>query len=290
LLRGIRLYGYLQAMKPVPVPRDYDSLKALIVARAAQLPRRMTQVAGYALENPDEIAFGTVASIAGNAGVQPSAMVRFSQALGYDGFSDLQEVFRERLRDRVLNYDERIAHLREHAGSRSKSTLIFDGFSEAAQNSIHALRERLDSKLLEQAVDILAKADTIYVIGLHRMYAVSAYIAYAWGKLEVKNVLVEGRGTLGLSSTNFATKRDCVLAVSFAPYASETAQLTDSVAKRNVPVVAITDSALSPLAPLSRVWLEVREADFEGFRSLAATLALAMTLTVAVAERRGKRS
>ncbi len=276
-------------MKPVSVPRDFASLKSLIVSRAAQLPRRLTQVAGYALENPDEIAFGTVASIAERADVQPSALVRFSQALGYDGFSDLQTVFRERLRDRVLNYDERIAHLREHAGSRSKSTLIFDGFSEAAQNSIHALRERLDSKLLEQAVDTLAKADTIYVIGLHRMYAVSAYVAYAWGKLEVKNVLVEGRGTLGLSSINFATKRDCVLAVSFAPYASETAQLTEGAARRNVPVVAITDSALSPLAPLSKVWLEVREADFEGFRSLAATLALAMTLTVAVAERRGKR-
>jgi DNA-binding MurR/RpiR family transcriptional regulator len=277
-------------MKPASVPRDYASLKSLIAARAAQLPRRLMQVAGYALENPDEIAFGTVAVIAERAGVQPSALVRFAQALGYDGFSDLQDVFRERLRDRVLNYDERIAHLREHAGSRSKAALIFDGFSEAAQNSIHVLRERLDSKVLEQAVEALARADTIYVVGLHRMYAVSAYIAYAWGKLDVKNVLVEGRGTLGLSAINFATKRDCVLAISFAPYASDTAHLADSAAKRSVPVVAITDSALSPLAPLSKVWLEVREADFEGFRSLAATLALAMTLTVAVAEKRGKKS
>ncbi len=276
-------------MKTVAAPRDFASLKALIVARGANLPRRLTQVANYALENPDEIAFGTVASIADSAEVQPSALVRFSQSLGYDGFSDLQEVFRERLRDRVLNYDERIRHLREHAGSRSKSTLIFDGFSEAAQNSIHGLREKLDSKLLEQAVDLLAKADTIYVIGLHRTFPLAAYMAYAWGKLEVKNVLVESKGTLGLNTIGFATKRDCVLAMSFAPYASDTAILAESAAKRQVPVVSITDSAFSPLASLSKVWLEVQEADFEGFRSLAASLALAMTLTVAVAERRGKK-
>jgi DNA-binding MurR/RpiR family transcriptional regulator len=276
-------------MKPVAAPRDFASLKALIVERAAQLPRRLAQVASYALEFPDEIAFGTVASIAESAEVQPSALVRFSQALGYHGFSDLQDVFRDRLRDRVLNYDERIRHLREHAGNRSKSTLIFDGFSEAAQTSVHGLREKLDSKILEQAVDMLAKADTIYVVGLHRMFPVAAYMTYAWGKLEVKNVLVEGKGSLGVTPIDFAGKRDCVLAVSFAPYASDTARLTQSAHARQVPVVSITDSVFSPLAPLSKVWLEVQEADFEGFRSLSATLALAMTLTVAVAERRGKR-
>jgi DNA-binding MurR/RpiR family transcriptional regulator len=276
-------------MKPVAAPRDFASLKALIVERAAQLPRRLAQVASYALEFPDEIAFGTVASIAESAEVQPSALVRFSQALGYHGFSDLQDVFRDRLRDRVLNYDERIRHLREHAGNRSKSTLIFDGFSEAAQTSVHGLREKLDSKILEQAVDMLAKADTIYVVGLHRMFPVAAYMTYAWGKLEVKNVLVEGKGSLGVTPIDFAGKRDCVLAVSFAPYASDTARLTQSAHARQVPVVSITDSVFSPLAPLSKVWLEVQEDDFEGFRSLSATLALAMTLTVAVAERRGKR-
>ena len=62
------------------------------------------------------------------------------------------------------------------------------------------------------------------------------------------------------------------------------------VYKRQVPIVAITDSGFSPLAPLSEAWFEVAEANFEGFRSMAATLSLAMTLTVAVAEMRGRRN
>ena len=66
-------------------PRDFTALKALIAARAATLPKRLTQIAGFALENPDEIAFGTVSSIAEQAEVQPSALVRFSQAMGYLG-------------------------------------------------------------------------------------------------------------------------------------------------------------------------------------------------------------
>ena len=82
------------------VPRDFPSLRALIAARAPSLPRRLTQVATYALDNPDDIAFGTAASVAQHSGVQPSTLVRFSQALGYQGFSDLQDVFRARLRER----------------------------------------------------------------------------------------------------------------------------------------------------------------------------------------------
>ena len=85
----------------------------------------------------------------------------------------------------------------------------------------------------------------------------------------------------------FATAKDAVLAVSFTPYASETVTLVSPGRSRECPVIAITDSAFSPLARDAEIWFEVAEANFEGFRSLAATLALAMTLTVAVAEKRG---
>ncbi len=76
-------------MSETDTPRDFTALRSLIVDRAAALPRRLTQVATYALENPDEIAFGTVASIAQAADVQPSTLVRFAQSLGYQGFSEV---------------------------------------------------------------------------------------------------------------------------------------------------------------------------------------------------------
>ena len=47
---------------------------------------------------------------------------------------------------------------------------------------------------------------------------------------------------------------------------------------------------LPPIAPLADVCLEMGEANFEGFRSMAATMALAMTLTVAVAGKRSERT
>jgi DNA-binding MurR/RpiR family transcriptional regulator len=269
-------------------PRDFNALRGLIVERAADLPRRLTQVASFALENPDDMAFGTVASIAAQAHVQPSTLVRFSQTLGYQGFSELQEVFRSRLRDRVLNYDERIEQLKEHTRSSGKSGQIFNGFAEASEKSLGILREKLDPKQLDEAVEKLSRAETIYLIGLRRSFPISTYMAYAFGKLGIRYVLVDSIGGLAVEDISFATAKDCALAISFTPYASETVNLAQSLAARGVPLLAITDSPFSPLAAVASPWIEVQEANFEGFRSMAATLTLAMTLTVAVAERRSK--
>lgn len=267
-------------------PRDFASLKALIAEHAGALPKRLTQVAAFALEHPDEIAFGTVSSIADQAGVQPSTLVRFAQAMGYQGFSELQEVFRSRLRDRILSYDERIEQLREHALATSKPNVVFHGFSDAAEKSIAGLRERLDPAALDRAVEAMAKAETIFLIGLRRSFPISSYMAYAFGKLGIRSILIDAVGGLAAEQLTFASKRDAVLAISFTPYASETVVLAKSAVARGVPLVAISDSPFSPLAQIADPWIEVGEANFEGFRSMAATLTLAMTLTVAVAEKR----
>lgn len=270
------------------VPRDFAALRALIAARAATLPRRLTQVASFALDNPDDIAFGTAASVAQRSGVQPSTLVRFSQALGYQGFSDLQEVFRARLRDRVPSYEERLKQLREHGGA-SKSGLLLQGFSDAAERSVADLRLKLDPEILDKAVEILAKAETIYLVGLRRSFPITSYMAYAMGKLGIRNMLVDGIAGLGAEQIGFISPRDAVLAISFTPYASETVTLAHAAKTRDAKVVSITDSIFSPIAPIADAWLEIVEADFEGFRSMAATMALAMTLTVAVASRREKK-
>jgi len=267
-------------------PRDFAALKTLVMARSQSLPRRLAQIAAFALDNPDEIAFGTAASIAAKAEVQPSTLVRLSQALGYQGFSDLQTVFRSRLRERVLNYDERLQQLREHAIGGSRAALILEGFLGAAERSLGEVRTAIEPHKLEQAVELLAAAETIYLVGLRRSFPITAYMAYAMGKLGIRNVLVDGLAGLGAEQMRFASARDAVLAVSFTPYASETAALTQAAREKQARIVSITDSAFSPIAPVADLWFEIVESNFEGFRSMAATMALAMSLAVAVAGKR----
>jgi DNA-binding MurR/RpiR family transcriptional regulator len=272
--------------EPRESPRDFETLRAAIVERREALPKRLAQVAVYALDNPDDIAFGTAASVAQAADVQPSTLVRFAQAFGYQGFSELQEVFRSRLRERVPSYDERLARMRQHGIATSKSSLVLDGFLEAAQRSVAELREKIKPEALERAVEVLAAADTIYLIGLRRSFPITSYLSYAMGKLAVRNILIDAVAGMGAEQVSFIAPRDAVLAVSFTPYASETVTLTNAAKARGARIVSITDSVFSPIATPAEVMLEIVEANFEGFRSMTATMALAMSLAVAVAGRR----
>lgn len=267
-------------------PRDFQSLRALIIERRESLPKRLAQVAAYALDNPDELAFGTVASVAAAAHVQPSTLVRFAKHLGYGGFSDIQQVFRDRLRERTGNYEERLAALRAGAPSGSSEGAILDGFLSAGGRSIEALSHSLDVGALERAVRVLAGAETIYLIAQRRSYPISTYMAYAFGRLKVRHVLVGSPAGIDPEALAVAGARDAALAVSFSPYASATTEHARQLSEQDVPIVAITDSAFSPLAAVASTWFEVTEADFAGFRSLSATMALAMALTVATAEAR----
>ncbi|GLQ56318.1 MurR/RpiR family transcriptional regulator [Devosia nitrariae] len=267
-------------------PQDFEALRAAILERRRELPKRLVQVAAYALDNPDEIAFGTAASIAESAEVQPSTLVRFAQQFGFDGFSGLQQIFRARLKERTSSYEERLRTLEQNGAPLSESASIFNGFVAAAHRSLDALAGSVNAAAFEQAVEILAKAETIYLIAKRRSYPISSYMAYAFGKLKVKSALVGTSAGIDDDLLSFAGPRDAAFAVSFSPYASESAGQARALALRGVPVVSLTDSVFSPLAECSRVWFEVAEADHAGFRSLSASMAFAMALTVSIAEKR----
>lgn len=270
------------------VPRDFESLRSTIIERKANMPKRLAQVAAFALGNPDEIAFGTTASIAAASDVQPSTLVRLAHHLGYGGFSDLQSIFRERLRDRTLSYEERLVTLEQSSGDDEDANLL-SGFIAAANQSVNRLAATVQSDTFTKAVNILARAETIYLIAKRRSYPLTAHMTYAFSKLNIRHQIVASPNGVDPEMVQFATPRDAAIAASFSPYAADSLSQSQELADRGVPVIAITDSAFSPLAACATHWFEVAEADFAGFRSLSASMALTMALPVAIAERRRKR-
>jgi DNA-binding MurR/RpiR family transcriptional regulator len=266
-------------------PRDFRSLRAVILDRRDRMPKRLVQVADFAIQHPQEIAFGRVAELARQARVQPSTMIRFAQALGYSGFSDLQLVFQSHARDRWPDYNARLEAL--HDGAHGGDVMgLLDGLVEASCASTRDFRQGVDVQALEQAVARLAAANTIYIVGVRRAFPVAVYLAYALQKLGARCDLVDQLGGLGARQVDLIRADDALLAISFTPYAGETLATVRAAFERGVPVVGITDSPFSPLVQSAHVWLEVAEADYAGFRSLAATFALATTLAVALVSRR----
>jgi DNA-binding MurR/RpiR family transcriptional regulator len=269
-------------------PRDFETLKALLLDSRDSLPPRLIQLAAFALEHPDEMALGTAASIAAQASVQPSTLIRFAKRFGYSGFSDLQGVFRSEMRSSWPDYRERLARVQRAREAGGPHPLL-SGFAESAMVSLERLMSQASEDDIGRAADILAEADVIYLLGMRRAFPVALYLAYAFGKLGVRAVLADHVAGLAPEQLTEAGPRDALIAISFTPYTPMTVELTDRLAERGVPVIALTDSPFSPLAPRAAVAFEVSEADYAGFRSLAATFCVAMALGVATAARRNEK-
>ena len=98
-------------------------------------------------------------------------------------------------------------------------------------------------------------------------------------------VLLDPSGGLATHMARAIRKTDLLFAISFRFYATEVVNITDEVTSSKAPVIAISDSTLSPLAKAAAVLFAVPEHEYTFSRSLAAPMRLAQALTVALAAR-----
>jgi DNA-binding MurR/RpiR family transcriptional regulator len=263
-------------------PVTVEEFRKRLIEVSDTLPKRLRQCADYLAMNTDKIAVSTVAELSQEAGVQPSAFMRFCQLMGFSGYSELQKIFRQDYSQRWPNYSTRLDALRAEAAG-SPFALLAE-FVETGRASLESLATTVDETALQSAVDILVAAPTIHLIGLKRAFPIAYYLAYAFGKMSVPAVLHDRVGDL--DRQHLVRPGDAMIAISYAPYTQNTLETAALAMAQGVKVVAITDALNSPLQRIGAATLLVREVDMGDFRALSASFALAMTLATAVGARR----
>lgn len=263
-------------------PKSFDDLKAAVTERYPGLSGQLQRIARYLLENPEDSAFATVTSIAGHVDVQPSSLVRFAKAFGYDGFSAMQKVFRSRLISEAPTYRERLRNLRQQRTPEAGAESVLNDFIDEGMAALEQLRQHFDTEAVNAATAMLTEAETVYILARGRAFPVAFYIAYALTGLEKPCRLLDGVGGLTEREARLATAKDALVAVSFRPYSPDVIELVEVLSKAGVQTVAITDSPVSPLALVADAVLETREEERRAFRTLTAPMCLAQTLVMNV--------
>lgn len=280
----------------MPPNKDIEHLRAAIVERYESLSPRLQQVAAYVLENPNDIGLQTLAVIAERCHVQPSTVVRFAKAFGYDGASDMQKLFK----DEILtfapspSYADRVRQFNDRAGSPGPMSPL-DLLHEFADSNIISLEHLKDSirKVdLEKAVALIRDSRSVFIIGLRRSFPVASYLAYSLRHVDKRAYLLDGVAGMLPEQSGLMQKNDLLIAISFRPYAKETAEIVEQAHERGTHIVAISDSRLSPIARHADVIFEAKDAEVRQFRSLTASLCVAQALVIGYAfqqESKGRR-
>lgn len=261
----------------------YEELRQKIARLHSDFSDRLRVIAEFALEHPTEMALGTVAEVAQRAKVQPSAIVRFAHAVGYGGFTEMQQIFRVRLVDNVVpSYKERITRMRRDGSfdGGSEPHSVLSRFASEGIVSLESLQDRVSDSDLARAIGLLAKARHIYVLGLGGSFPVAAHLTYVLRKSGRRVVMLDGLGSAIMDEASQATPQDALVAISFRTYNPDTAKVFPEIVALGVPAITITDSLLSPIVAGATVVFEIPDMPEPSLRTMVAPMCLAQTLAV----------
>lgn len=233
-------------------PTKIQSLSGFIADQIEELSRSQRDVAQYIVDHLDEAAFSTAEELARRANTSSSTVVRFSQALGFDGFPELQAAAREEYRRRPS----------QTSGIQAGGPLFDidqspgEAVIAADHSNISETASKLDRQALADAVAAIASADKVVVVGIDQMAFFAAYMRHLLLLLDLRADVVSGTSQEALSRIARIDGDTLVIALSAGrahPLVSRTLKLAGH---RGATTMSISDATLSDIGKLSnhKLW------------------------------------
>lgn len=249
-----------------------------IIQHAERLTTAERRVAAVMADEPDTVAFGTVALIARKAATSGPTVVRFAVKLGYAGFVELQaDVQRE------------LSLLLGPARERIRQQPPADLLARVAAVEEHNVRKTLSSIPPAQFDAVVARlADTargVWVLPGDVTLPVGATLAERLAQLRDGVALVGGSQVVAARALARLAPGDTLVAVDIRRYESWLVELARWAVGAGAVLIAISDGPLSPLVTAAAQTLTMSAEGVGPFDSMTAGIALANALVAGVAAR-----
>jgi DNA-binding MurR/RpiR family transcriptional regulator len=274
----------------LPGTGDHQSLSRYIQARFDECSRSQKDVAQYIVDHLDEAAFQTAEELARRANTSSSTVVRFSQALGFEGFPELQAAAREEYR-RV--HTQAIvgppAKSNGSASAANGSTPLFSldqNEFETALAADHLNVEETARKVSRSAVEALIEAivsaEKVLVAGTDQMAFFASYLRHLLMLLDLRVDVVASPSQEALSRLGRIDEQTLVIGLSAGRPHPLVVRAMKLARHRKARTAAITDATLSEVAKLAQMKLYYSSNSPAYVRSHTALLSLIQALAYGV--------
>ncbi|HLM86531.1 MAG TPA: MurR/RpiR family transcriptional regulator, partial [Solirubrobacteraceae bacterium] len=262
---------------------EHQSLSKYIQARFDECSRSQKDVAQYIVDHLDEAAFQTAEELARRANTSSSTVVRFSQALGFEGFPELQAAAREEYR----RVNAKAA--KNGSGSPSSSTPLFSldqNEFEAALAADHLNVEDTARKVSRSSVDAMIEAivdaEKVLVAGTDQMAFFASYLRHLLMLLDLRVDVVASPSQEALSRLGRIDAATLVIGLSAGRPHPLVVRAMKLARHRQAHTAAITDATLSEVAKLAQIKLYYSSNSPAYVRSHTALLSIIQALAYGV--------
>ena len=265
----------------------HQSLSAYIQARFDEFSRSQKDVAQYIVDHLDEVAFHTAEELARRANTSSSTVVRFSQALGFEGFPELQASAREEYRRRVA------AGQAGGMGSPEPLFSIDQNEFETAIAADHVNVEETARKVsrsdVEATIEAIVAAEKVLVIGTDQMAFFASYLRHLLMLLDIQAEIVASPSQEALSRIGRIDEGTLVIGLSAGRPHPLVVRAMKLARHRKARTVAVTDATLSDVAKLAHIQLYYSSNSPGYVRSHTALLSIVQALAYGVYSRDQER-
>jgi DNA-binding MurR/RpiR family transcriptional regulator len=267
--------------------RGHQTLSAYIRARFDEFSRSQKDVAQYIVDHLDEVACQTAEELARRANTSSSTVVRFSQALGFEGFPELQGSAREEYRRRVA------AGLATANGNGpaaaaplfSLDQSEFETAVAADHVNVEETARRMSRRDIEAAIDAISQARRVLIAGTDQMAFFASYLRHLLMLLDLQADLVASASQEALSRLGRIDPETLVIGLSAGRPHPLVVRAMKLARHRKARTVAITDATLSEVAKLAQVRLYYSSNSPAYVRSHTALLSVIQALAYGVYSR-----
>jgi DNA-binding MurR/RpiR family transcriptional regulator len=235
--------------------RGHQTLSAYIQARFDEFSRSQKDVAQYIVDHLDEVAFQTAEELARRANTSSSTVVRFSQALGFEGFPELQHSAREEYRRKVASGQASGAATTSPEPLFSLDQNEFETAIAADYQNVEETARRVSRSDVEAAIDAIVSADRVLVCGTDQMAFFASYFRHLLMLLDLRAEIVASPSQEALSRLGRIDERTLVIGLSAGRPHPLVVRAMKLARHRKAPTLAVVDATLSEVAKLAQTTL-----------------------------------
>ena len=250
--------------------------------RMSDFSKSQKLISNYILENYDKAAYMTASKLGATVKVSESTVVRYAIELGFDGYPEFQHSLQEIVRTKLTSF-QRMEVTNNLIGDGDALTKVLMSDIDKIKRTV----EDIDHEAFEAAVNSIVGAKNIYIIGIG-----SASVLASALNINLRMIFDNVRFIVASSATEIYEqiisigKGDVMVAISFPRYSKTVVSAVNLAKKSGADVIALTDSAASPIASLADQNLFARS-DMASFAdSLVAPLSVINALVVEVSRRK----
>jgi DNA-binding MurR/RpiR family transcriptional regulator len=259
-----------------------ESLSTYIQARFDDFSRSQKDVAQYIVDHLDEVAFQTAEELARRANTSSSTVVRFSQALGFEGYPELQHSAREEYRRRHAP-----SPMPPH-GAGSAAPLFsldqneFETMLAADHVNVEDTARKASRSEIEAAVEAIATTPRLLVAGTDQMAFFASYLRHLLMLLDLRAEIVASPSQEALSRLSRIDDTTLVIGLSAGRPHPLVVRAMKLARHRKARTIAVTDATLSEVAKLATVRLYYSSNSPAYVRSHTALLSVIQALAYGV--------